>query len=106
MGGYQDWHNMLNYGPPATALSGPLLVDAKFPDVLVAKAYSHDGKGLELVLYNDKLAGNFTLGLDRLTPGASYRGQSGQEFRASAKGTASITVKIDGRTQINIEPVA
>ncbi|RDW67533.1 hypothetical protein BP6252_08929 [Coleophoma cylindrospora] len=106
MGGYQDWHNMLNAGPPASALNGPLLVDAKFPDILVAKAYSHDGRGLELVLYNDRAAGSFTIGLDRLMPHAAYRGQAGQEFHASAQGTARISVMIDGRTRVNIEPVA
>jgi hypothetical protein len=96
---------MLNNGPPASALRGPLLTDLKFPDVLVAKAFSHDGKSLELVLYNGKAPGNFTLGLDRLAPGKAYRGQSGQEFHATATGTARLVVKVDGRTQINIEPV-
>lgn len=97
---------MMKEGLPKTALSGPLLVEASFPDILVAKAYSIDGKQLDLVLYNGKAAGEFTLGLERLTPGATYSGQTGQSFVASAKGTGCLVVKVDGRTQIIIRPVA
>lgn len=103
IGEYQDWHNMLNVGPDSNALRGPLLADASFPDVLVAKAYSHDGLGLDLVLYNGKKPGKFALGLERMIPGATYKGQNGQSFTADENGRASIPVEIDGRTQVLIE---
>ncbi|KAJ4351970.1 uncharacterized protein N0V89_007315 [Didymosphaeria variabile] len=51
------------------------LADRKFPEVLevlVAKAYTHDGKSLELVLYNGKSDGKQKLGIERLTAGAKY----------------------------------
>lgn len=94
---------MMTVGPPSTALSGPLLTDCKFPDVLVAKAYSHDGQGLDLVLYNGNEAGVFDLGFERLLPGKKYLGQNGQEFTADSQGKAKIQAKLDGRTAIMIQ---
>jgi hypothetical protein len=100
---YQDWTNMMTAGPPPNALRGPLLTECKFPDVLVAKAYSHDGESLDLVLYNGNEAGAFDLGFERLQPGKQYVGQDGQRFTADAQGKARIQAKIDGRTPIMIQ---
>lgn len=102
---YQDWTNMMNQGPPQTAFSGPLLFGANFEEVLVAKAFSHTGKDLDLVLYNNADAGVFELGLSRLQPGQKYVYGS-ESLVASEDGTASFRVKVDGRTQIVIEPDA
>lgn len=102
---YQDWTNMMTVGPPPNALSGPLLTDCKFPDVLVAKAYSHDGQGLDLVLYNGNEAGVFDLGFERLQPGKEYMGQHGKKFTADSQGKAKIKANLDGRTPIMIQLV-
>lgn len=99
--GYQDWTNMITVGPAKTAIEGPILTDIKFPEVLVAKAFSHDGKGLELVLYNGLKSGVFTLGLDKLMPGMKYVA-GGSTFEADGKGQAEIEVAIDGRTVVEV----
>lgn len=106
LGGYQDWHNMLNYGPPETALRGPIVADLKFPDVLVAKAWSHDGHGLELIVYNGNEKGVQTIGLERLVKRGKYKGQNGKEFTANAEGKAYIEINVDGRTRVDIQPAA
>lgn len=61
---HQDLANATLHGPDPVAMSGPILAEAKFPDVLVSKAYSHDGKGLDVVLYPGKAAGVFKLGFE------------------------------------------
>ena len=101
---YQDLANAELYGPEPVAMTGPLLQDAKFPDVLVAKAYSADGKSLDLVLYNGKAAGKQTLGFERLIPGAKYTvGKYGMTADQSGKGT--VEVELNGRTPLMVSPV-
>jgi len=101
---YQDWTNMQTRGPPGNAHKGPLLASAPFPDVLVAKAYSHDGKGLELVLYDGASPGSFNLGFERLQPQKDYKLSTGQTIKADNDGKASVSVKVEGRTQVIIQP--
>jgi hypothetical protein len=72
MAGYRDWVGMLRDGQPEQVLRGPMLEEVPFPQVLVAKAFSHDGEGMELVVYNGKQAGVFRLGFTRLRPGETY----------------------------------
>nr|KAK5441257.1 hypothetical protein LTR18_007101 [Exophiala xenobiotica] len=43
---HQDLANATLHGPEPAAMQGPLLADCKFPEVLVAKAYSHGLQGL------------------------------------------------------------
>ncbi|KIW16508.1 hypothetical protein PV08_06563 [Exophiala spinifera] len=100
----RDLANATLYGPSQEVLTGPLLEDAPFPEVLVAKAYSHTGKDLDLVLYNGQDPGTFTLGLQRLAPGKSYSLSTGGSLVADAEGKASAKVAINGRTQIIIKP--
>lgn len=64
---HQDLANATLHGPDPVAMKGPILADVKLPDVIVAKAYSHDSKGLDMVLYPGKEAGVFKLGFERLT---------------------------------------
>lgn len=101
---HQDLANATLYGPDPVAMQGPLLAECKFPDVLVAKAYSHDSKGLDLVLYNGKQAGTFSLGFERLVPGGRYSLSTGQSLTADNSGRASVDVKVDGRTQVVLSP--
>lgn len=95
---YQDWTTMTTSSPTVNALEGPLLDEAAFPEVLVAKAYSPDGKSLELVLYNGKLAGKFQLGFARLVSGRKYTLGNGQSAVADMHGKATLEIFIDGRT--------
>jgi Linalool dehydratase/isomerase len=100
-----DFRNTFVKGPPKTALAGPLLAAASYPDVLVAKAFSR-GDDLELVLYNGKSAGPQNLGIERLKPGITYSvsGATVATITADASGRAPLTVRLDGRTTVRIEP--
>ncbi|KAK1851277.1 linalool dehydratase-isomerase precursor [Colletotrichum chrysophilum] len=101
----RDLANATLHGPPENALKGPLLEEASFPDVLVAKAYSNDGKQLDLVLYNGAEPGTFELGFERLVPGKEYSLSTGGSVKANNKGKATVKVSVKGRTQIILKPV-
>jgi hypothetical protein len=103
MSGYQDWTRMLQKGPASNVLRGPILEDVSFPQVLVAKAYSHDGDSMELVVYNGKEAGTFRFGFTRLRPGETYY-LNGKSVTAGKDGSASFDVHVDGRTAMKLEP--
>ena len=102
-----DFKNTFTRAPSKETMSGPLLAGAKYPDVLVGKAYSHTGKDLDLVLYNGAAPGVQTLSLERLKAGATYRvdGAEVANITADAQGRASLAVRLDGRTAVKIEPV-
>lgn len=103
----QDLANASLRGPTENALSGPILQEASFPEVLVAKAYSADGVNLDLVLYNGKGAGEFDLQIARLQPGATYTVETEEtveELVASSTGTATARVALNGRTPVTVRP--
>lgn len=100
-GGFQDWVQMITAGIPENVKRGPILDDVPFPEVLVAKAYSKDGEGVDLVLYNGQQAGTFRLGFTRLKPGVEYV-LGGQSAVASKDGTASFGLEVDGRTAVSL----
>ncbi|RSL53241.1 hypothetical protein CEP54_010523 [Fusarium duplospermum] len=102
----RDLANATLYGPSDEALSGPILEDAPFPEVLVAKAYSEDGKKLDLILYNGKEPSSFKLGFERLVTGKQYSLSTGGSVTANSAGKASAEFKINGRTQIILQPSA
>jgi hypothetical protein len=95
---YQGLTNSTLYGPNPEALQGPLLANCKFPDRLVDKAFSHDIKNLDLVLYEGKAAGKQTLGFERLEPSSTYALGHGQKLKADSNVKASVQTDID-RTQ-------
>ncbi|KAF5013174.1 hypothetical protein FDECE_803 [Fusarium decemcellulare] len=97
-----DLANATVKGPDPVAMSGPLLASAPFPDVLVAKAWSEDGKKLDLVLYPGNKPGNFSLDFERLQPGQTYSIGKGT-MTADHTGKATAVVRVDGRTQLLIE---
>lgn len=102
---FQDWVSLITQGPPANVRNGPILDEAPFPEVLVAKAYSHDGDSLELVLYNGKEPGTFSVRFTRLSPGRTY--QLGDKSAVAAKdGTASFDIAVNGRTALMLAPSA
>jgi hypothetical protein len=94
-------------GMPEAWMEGPVLHDARYPDVLVARAVS-DGRNLELVLRPGSSAGRRRLGIARLRPGAAYtaRGAVQDGVVASADGTAEIEVDLDGRLEVVLAPEA
>lgn len=106
LGAHGDWTRLLTEGPPEHCFRAPILDDVPFPDVLVAKAYSHDGESVELVLYNGKQPGAFTLGFKNMESGKKYK--LGTETAvANSKGEASFSgVQIDGRTSLWLKPVS
>jgi hypothetical protein len=103
-----DVRSMVTEGPPATALRGPLLAEVRYPDVLVAKAFS-DGADLNLVLYPGGGASRQTLRFERLLPGRAYRvesadGGAGGSLRADEQGGAQLEVELTGRTALRLVP--
>ncbi len=96
---------MISKGPPENVFKGPILYEAPFPDVLVAKAYSHDGEGLDLVLYPGKESGRFQLGFARLKYGESYN-LGGESKQPDKDGKASWEVELKDRTELKLVRVA
>ena len=96
----------VNRGVSDAIASGPVLADARYPDVLVARAVS-DGSALELVLRPGSGAGRQSLTVERLRPGASYalRGAVEDEAVASADGFASFAVDLYDRREVTLAPV-
>lgn len=101
---HRDLANATLNGPDENALRGPLLEECPFPEILVAKAYSEDGKQLDLVLYNGKEPGVFKLGFERMVPGQEYSLSAGGSVTADDGGKAFAEVKVDGRTQLLLKP--
>jgi hypothetical protein len=102
-----DFRRTLAQGPPEASLRGPILADAKYPEVLVARAFS-DGDDLDLVLYPGGKPCRQEIRVERLRPGARYAMRCGSEhaFVADDNGAASLTVDLSGRTPLRIVPTA
>jgi hypothetical protein len=100
-----DFRKSFVVGPPQSVFQGPVLADARYPDVLVAKAFSH-GDDLELVLYPGAGAGTQKIGIERLKPGVTYelRGGNAMTFHADEQGRATLEVDLRGRTPVEIAP--
>lgn len=97
--------NMVNKGLPEAWAKGPILADAAYPAVIVARAVT-DGVGLELVLHPGADAGPQRIGLERLVPGRSYRVvETDARLVADSTGKASLDVVLNGRTSLHIVPV-
>lgn len=103
LGATGDWNRLLTKGPPEHCFRAPILEEVSFPDVLVAKAYSHDGASVELVLYNGRNPGNFDLGFKNMMKGVEYE-LAGQTVRANDDGKATFSVNIEGRTALTLKP--
>jgi len=98
------WRRAVVDGPAQCALTGPQLEEAPYPQVLVAKAFSH-GEDLELVLYPGAGKGTQALRLGRLVPGKRYCvRENGYAFTAGQDGKAEMEVALSGRTALTIVP--
>jgi hypothetical protein len=100
-----DFRRSFVEGPAPATLAGPVLSACKYPDVLVARAFSH-GEDLNLVLHPGAAAGEQQIKIERLKAGRRYdvRGASEATITADQNGHASLSVKLAGRTEISIQP--
>ncbi|MFA7594878.1 MAG: hypothetical protein WCY92_00875 [Novosphingobium sp.] len=96
--------DMVNRGLPQAWRTGPILSEARYPEVIVTRAVT-DGEALELVLRAGGEAGTTELGLDRLVPGKSYHiRQTGANLTADSQGKARFTIPLAGRVELTIVP--
>jgi hypothetical protein len=102
-----DFRKTIAEGPPEASLRGPILTEAKYPEVLVARAVSN-GDDLDLVLYPGAKPGSQEIRIERLRPGAKYTTHNGSEnaFAADHNGAASLSVELQGRTTLHILPAS
>jgi hypothetical protein len=99
-------HDVVRVGLPEPWRNGPLLAEATYPDVLVAKAVS-DGDALDLVLYPGRPEGlRSTVGLSQLRPNSRYTvtGAVDRELVADGNGTARVEIDLPGRTRVQLLP--
>jgi hypothetical protein len=102
-----DWRNAITQGPSETTLKGPILTDVSYPEVLVAKAYSHTGNDLDLVLYPGNGAGEHPITVERLKPNTPYTFSiNGTEKKVQACDSGKITesIQLNGRTAVTVTP--
>ena len=99
-------HDLVAVGMPERWRNGPLLDQVEYPQVLVARAVS-DGRALDAVLYPGERKTRQRVGFAQLRPGARYRceGSVAAEMIADAAGHASVTVDLDGRTEMRLCPL-
>lgn len=100
-----DFERAVLHGSPETALKGPMLTGIKYPDVLVARAISADGSGLDMVLYPGTASTRQQIAFENLEPGAMYRlgGAADVSFTANNEGRAGLEVDLSGRTHLTLE---
>lgn len=97
--------DMVTKGLPEAWKTGPLLAEARYPEVIVTRAVS-DGRALSLVLRPGAGPVKTRLGFARLVPGAAYRVvQTGEAVTADAAGKASLEVGLADRIAIDLVPV-
>lgn len=104
--GRPDAHyDRVNTGLPKPWATGPILEQAPYPDVLVARAVT-DGVALDLVLRPGTVPGRRRLGLTRLRPGGRYRvtGAVEREITADQLGRTTLHVDLDQRRAIAVQP--
>ncbi len=101
-----DFRRTIMEGPPEAALRGPILAEARYPQVLVARAFSN-GEDLAMVLYPGGTPGAQDIRIERLRPGAKYLMRNGAEhpFAADNTGAASLSIELHDRTPVHIVPV-
>jgi hypothetical protein len=102
----KDSHfNRINRGMPEQWLTGPILADADYPEVLVARAVT-DGTALDLVLRPGAEKSRRTLTIGRLRAGHTYRtpGAIAAEVIADPHGNAHVEVDLEDRHELRIVP--
>lgn len=103
------WREAICTRPPVSVLRGPILADATYPDVLVARAVSRDGDDLDLLLYPGRTPGlQHAIGIERLKPGRRYRVEGGlaASEMPDSQGRLRVAVRLDGPTTVRVLPAA
>ncbi|WP_313802349.1 hypothetical protein [Sphingobium sp.] len=96
------FYDLVNRGNHENWNKGPILAEAPYPGVLVARAVS-DGENLELVLRPGEAGGGtYVLELARLRPGARYLTSDGNSIIADAEGHACLNVTLRDRLECDI----
>jgi hypothetical protein len=98
--------DLVNRGNPAEWNTGPILDEAPYPDVLVARAVT-DGDALEMVLRPGRsVTGRVAVRIARLIPRRRYdvRGAVASEVTADDDGRAEISVDLGGRVAVHVLP--
>ncbi len=100
-----DYGQLVTQGPAESTRRGPILTDASYPEVLVARAFSR-GDDLDLTLYPGKSNGPQPIQVERLQPNRRYAviGATTPVVVADANGNATLAVDLNGRTSVNIGP--
>lgn len=84
---------------------GPRLIDAPYPDVLIARATS-DGSSLDLVLHPGSTAISAPITIAGLRPNHRYRtGPGDAPFLSNEAGQAQLSVPLHERTVLSVAPV-
>ena len=98
-----DWFDLTHGKVAEAAIHGPLLQNANYPDVLVARAVS-DGSDLSLVLYPGVRSSLQTLELSQLKAEQVYVDEIHPEieFRADKEGRAKIEIDLNGRVELHL----
>lgn len=107
LSGTGDFQRTFTQGVDAKTLAGPMIETMDYPGILVARAFSDDGRGLDAVFYPGTKAGLHTIPLSQLTPAGRYAvsGAEDREITAAADGTAEIRVQVNGRTEVQLRPI-
>jgi hypothetical protein len=97
--------DLVVFGPPEAWRNGPLLAEAAYPDVLVAKAVT-DGHALDVVLRPGAGPVRTRIRVERLVPHREYavRGARRDTLVASAAGDAVLELDLGGRHELRIAP--
>lgn len=97
--------DLMLHGRPEEWRHGPVLAQAAYPDVLVARAET-DGTDLDLVLRSGNGAHRTSLGVERLAPGHAYAvvGATTDRVVAEADGRAQLEVDLGDRARVRLRP--
>ncbi|MBF6244025.1 hypothetical protein IU471_10565 [Nocardia elegans] len=99
--------DLIGFGVPETWRDGPRLAEAAYPEVLVARAVT-DGAALSCVLYPGTGATRTRLAIDQLRPRHTYNvhGAAESEVVADDQGRATLTVDLEARLSVDVEPAS
>lgn len=104
-GRHSALRDLVGYGTPPAWRDGPVLAEAAYPDVLVARAVT-DGRALDLVLRPGSEPRRTVLRVGRLEPGRAYdvRGAVHSTVTAAPDGTADVEIDLGGRHELRLAP--
>ena len=96
---------LVTEGFPRPWREGPVLAEAAYPDVLVARAVS-DGADLQLVLRPGAAACRTSIRVERLAPHRTYnlRGAVQSSILADHAGSAVVDVDLESRHELRVTP--